>query len=268
MKTSESSLASAVQRRKPARERLQSMDFIAEMSIQRAARSKFHGGVFCTGAGLYAMLKNIPLFSCLTEADLATVSSHAVTKTFPKHSIIINEGDQTDSLYVILSGKVKVFLSDEHGKEIILDTEGPGAFFGEVALLDEAPRSASVMTLEPSSFLIISKDDFKDCVTNNPDIAISLLKELTHRIRVLTGNVKALALRDVYGRVTETLLHLAEEDNGELVITEKLTQQDLANRVGASREMVSRILKDLTAGGYIKVEDKKIAIRRKLPSGW
>ncbi len=214
------------------------------------------------------MLKNIPLFSNLAESDLAILSSHAVTKKFAKNTIIINEGDETDSLYIILSGKIKAFLSDEHGKEIILDMAGPGEYFGEVALLDEAPRSASVMTLEPSSFLIISKDDFKNCVAKNPDIAISLIKELTHRIRVLTSSVKGLALRDVYGRVAETLLNLATEENGTLTISERPTQQELANMVGASREMVSRILKDLTSGGYIEVEDKKITIKRKLPSGW
>ncbi len=214
------------------------------------------------------MLKNIPLFSNLAESDLAILSSHAVTKKFAKNTIIINEGDETDSLYIILSGKIKAFLSDEHGKEIILDMAGPGEYFGEVALLDEAPRSASVMTLEPSSFLIISKGDFKNCVAKNPDIAISLIKELTHRIRVLTSSVKGLALRDVYGRVAETLLNLATEENGTLTISERPTQQELANMVGASREMVSRILKDLTSGGYIEVEDKKITIKRKLPSGW
>ena len=214
------------------------------------------------------MLKNIPLFSNLAESDLAILCSHAVTKKFSKNTIIINEGDETDSLYVILSGKVKVFLSDEQGKEIILNIEGPGEHFGEIALLDEAPRSASVMTLEPSSFLIISKADFKDCLAKNPNIAIGLIKELTSRIRMLTGNVKGLALRDVYGRVAETLLNLAAEENGTLTISERPTQQELANMVGASREMVSRILKDLTIGGYIEVEDKKIAIRRKLPSGW
>ncbi len=214
------------------------------------------------------MLKNIPLFSNLAESDLAILSSHAVTKKFAKNTIIINEGDETDSLYIILSGKIKAFLSDEHGKEIILDMAGPGEYFGEVALLDEAPRSASVMTLEPSSFLIISKGDFKNCVAKNPDIAISLIKELTHRIRVLTSSVKGLALRDIYGRVAETLLNLAAEEKGTLVISERPTQQELANMVGASREMVSRILKDLTTGGYIEVEDKKITIKRKLPSGW
>ena len=214
------------------------------------------------------MLKNVPLFSRLAESDLAILSSHAVTKKFLKNTIIINEGDETDSLYVILSGKVKAFLSDEHGKEIILATEGQGEYFGEIALLDEAPRSASVMTLEPSSFLIISKSDFRDCVAKNPDIAINLISELTHRIRMLTGNVKGLALRDVYGRVVETLLNLAKEKDGRLTITDKLTQQDLASMVGASREMVNRILRDLTTGGYITIEDRKITITKRPPAGW
>lgn len=213
--------------------------------------------------------RGIPLFSSLTESDLATVSRHAVTKTFPKNAIIINEGDTTDSLYVILSGRVKAFLSDEQGREIILDIEGLGDYFGEIALLDEPPRSASVMTLESSRFSIISKNDFKKCLANDPDIAIALIKELTHRIRMLTDNVKGLALRDVYGRVAKTLSNLAKrEENGKRVIAEKLTQQELANMVGASREMVSRILKDLTTGGYIKIEDKRIIIERKLPAGW
>lgn len=214
------------------------------------------------------MLKNIPLFSDLPDVDIGTLSSHTVTKTFAKNTIIINEGDHTDSLYVIASGKVKVFLTDEHGKEIILSVRGPGEYIGEIALLDEAPRSASVMTLENSTFSIISKADFRDCLAKNPDIAINLIKELAHRVRTLTENVKDLALKDVYGRVARTLTTLAKEENGQLVIAEKLTQQDLANMVGASREMVSRIFKDLTTGGYIKVEDKKITMTRKLPTGW
>ncbi len=214
------------------------------------------------------MLQNIPFFSDLSESDLEVLSSHTVTKKFPKNTIIINEGDRTDSLYVILSGKIRVFLSDEHGKEIVLDTEGAGGYFGEIALLDEAPRSASVMTVEPCTFAIISKDDFRSCLSKNPDIAINLIRELTRKIRMLTDNVKGLALRDVYGRVARTLSNLAKEENDQQVITEKLTQQEIANMVGASREMVSRIMKDLTAGGYIKIDHKRITITRKLPAGW
>lgn len=214
------------------------------------------------------MLGNIPLFSSLSESDLQALSAHAFTRAFPKNAIIVNEGDTSDSLYIIVSGKVKVFLSDEQGKEIILDTQGPGEYFGEIALLDEAPRSASVMTLDASTFLIISKNDFREYLGKNPDIAFGLIRELTRRIRTLTASVKGLALRDVYGRVAAALSSLATNENGKLVINEKPTQQDIANMIGASREMVSRIFKDLTAGGYVKIEDKKIIIQKKLPAGW
>ncbi len=214
------------------------------------------------------MLKNIPLFSNLPDADLDALSNHAVTKTFSKNTVVVNEGDTTDSLYVIVAGKVKVFLRDERGKEVILNILGPGEYFGEIALLDEAPRSASVMTLEPCTFSVTTKTDFRNCLAKNPDIAINLIRDLTQRVRALTDNVKSLALEDVYQRIAKTLLHLAQEEDGKLVVQAKLTQQDMAAMVGASREMVSRIFRDLTAGGYIEIEDKRIIIKGKLPPGW
>lgn len=215
------------------------------------------------------MIKDIPLFSGLEQAELDAISSHAVTRSFPKNSIIINEGDTTDSLYVILSGKVKVYLSDEQGKEIILNMLGPDEYFGELALLDRSPRSASVMTVEPTRVSIVHKADFDACLTNNPGIALKLIETLAQRMRQLTENVKNLALLDVYGRIARVLLNMATEtDDGTLVIQEKLTQQDIAKMVGASREMVSRIMKDLTTGGYIKSEGGHITIFQRLPSHW
>ena len=214
------------------------------------------------------MLGNIPLFSSLSEPDLQALSAHAAARTFPKNAIIINEGDTSNSLYIIASGKVKIFLSDEQGKEIVLDIQGPGEYFGEIALLDEAPRSASVMTIDASRFLVISKNDFSDYLGRNPDIALRLIRELTRRVRMLTASVKDLALRDVYGRIAAALSKLATSEGEKLVINQKLTQQDIANMIGASREMVSRIFKDLTAGGYVKIEDKKIIIQKELPTGW
>lgn len=211
------------------------------------------------------MIANIPLFSGLNEAELAQVSQHSVTRTYPRNTVIINEGDTAESLYVIVKGKVKVFLTDDTGKEVVINCQGPGEYFGEVALIDDAQRSASVMTLESSSFSVISKQSFRELLSRNPNIALSLIRDLTQRVRVLTDNVKSLALLDVYGRVAKTLLSLASEQDGRLLIEEKLTQQDIANRVGASREMVSRILKDLTAGGYIQMEDKHIIINERLP---
>lgn len=212
------------------------------------------------------MLKNVPLFASLNDEEVARIEKHATTRNFPKRSVLINEGDQTNSLYVIVSGKVKIYCADEHGKEIIIATLEPGDYFGELALIDDAERSASVMTLEDSSFLVISKEAFKTALGQYPEIAIRLIQEFTHRLRNMTDNIKNLALLDVYGRVAKTLLNMATEENEQLVIHEKLTQQDIANRVGASREMVAKIMKDLTTGGYIEAEDRKIIIRKRLPS--
>ncbi|KAF0191425.1 MAG: CRP/FNR family transcriptional regulator cyclic AMP receptor protein [Gammaproteobacteria bacterium] len=214
------------------------------------------------------MLKNIPLFAGLEDAELALLSRKAVARTFPKNAYIINEGDRSDTLYVMVSGKVKAFLRDEHGKEVILSFQGPGEYFGELALLDDEPRSASIVTVEPTTVNVVSKADLMKCISESPELAFRLIRDLSHRLRVLTENVRSLALMDVYGRVARTLLDLAKPDDGKMVIQEKLTHQDIANMVGSSREMVTRILKDLTTGGYISNEGRHIVVREKLPPAW
>jgi CRP/FNR family transcriptional regulator, cyclic AMP receptor protein len=213
-------------------------------------------------------LANVPLFSGLKETDVEVLTKHLVRKRFPKHSVIINEGDTADSLYIIEEGTIKVFLTDEQGKEVLLRTQDPGEYFGELALLDDAPRSASVMTLEPAKFAIISRDAFMACLSKNPSICANLIRDLASRVRSLTENVRSLALLDVYGRIARSLLDLAVEKEGKLVVEQRLTHQEIANRVGASREMVSRIMKDLTKGGYIKMEGKQIVVNERLPSSW
>ena len=208
-----------------------------------------------------------PPFLGLSEQDIAALSRRAVTRAFPKNTIILNEGDQTDSLYIILSGRVKVFLANEEGKEIVLDTQGPGEYFGEM-VLDEGPRSASVMTLEPCRFQLIPKDDVKALLQNHPDFAMHLVRKLIYRGRVLTEHVKSLALQNVYGRFAKLLNEMAVPQDGKRVLQEKLSQQELANRVGASREMINRIVKDLTTGGYISVDGQRIVIHKPLPANW
>ena len=208
-----------------------------------------------------------PFFWGLEEHEQRALSVHAKIETFPKHAVIVNEGDRTDSIFIISSGRVKVFLRNEDGKEVILNIHGPGEYFGEM-VLDEGPRSASVATLETSRFLIISKADFRRFLSEQPDFAMKLINRLMHRVRALTENVRNLALSDVYGRVARLLLEFAVERDGKLVILEKLTQKDIADRVGASREMISRIFKNLVSGGYIKVESKRITINRDLPRRW
>jgi CRP/FNR family cyclic AMP-dependent transcriptional regulator len=213
-------------------------------------------------------LSTVSLFEGLPEAELAAIASLGVQRTYPKSTVIINEGDQANAMYIVLSGRVRVYVSDEHGKEFILNSMGEGEHFGELSLLDEEVRSASVVTLERSTFSIIHKDDFSRLLVDHPKIALVLLKNLSNRIRQLTDNVKTLALEDVYGRIRKTLLSMATEVNGQLVIEERLTQQDIANRIGSSREMVARILKDLALGGYIEIDKKHFRILKKLPDSY
>ncbi len=203
----------------------------------------------------------------LADADLLAMSSHAVARAYPKGTIVVSEGDRTETLFVILEGRVKIYASDDHGNEVVLATQGAGEYFGEL-VLDEGPRSASVMTLEPSRFLVVPKKDFRDFVLANPAFAHSFIEKLIGRVRTLTESVKSLALMDVYGRVARLLLELAEERDGVMVINERLTQQDIASRIGASREMVSRILRDLAAGGYISLQRNSIVIHRRPPAHW
>jgi CRP/FNR family transcriptional regulator, cyclic AMP receptor protein len=203
----------------------------------------------------------------LSEVELKAVSQRALTRTFPKNTVVVSEGDRTDTLHIIVSGRVKIYVSDDKGKEIVLNHAGPGEYFGEM-VLDEGPRSASVMTLEPTRFLVIPKEDFRGLVAKSPDFSLHLIRKLIRRVRALTNDVKSLALMDVYGRVARMLLELAVERDGALVIEDRPTQQEMANRVGASREMISRILTDLADGGYITVARDRITIARALPRAW
>ena len=213
------------------------------------------------------MLENVQLFSCLSDEVLAEIEQHGTIKSYNKNTIIINQNDETDSLYVILSGKVKVFVSGEDGREVVLNYQVPGEYFGEMSLIDRQPRAASVMTVEPSRLMVIARSAFMRCLSSNPEIALNLIGPMTSRIRMLADNVSNLALLDVYGRVARILLQNAKEEDGVLK-TDKLTQQEIADMVGASRAMVSRILKDLKNGGYINVDKKRIIINQKLPSHW
>jgi CRP/FNR family transcriptional regulator, cyclic AMP receptor protein len=203
----------------------------------------------------------------LSAEELAAIAKNGVPRAYPKNTIIVAEGDPGDSLYIVIEGRVKVFVSDENGKEAVLGVQGPGEYFGEM-LLDEGPRSASVMTLEPSRFLVVPRQRFREFLAANPNFAVRMIEKLIHRVRVLTENVKSLALMDVYGRVARLLLELAEERDGRRIIPDRLTQQEIANRVGASREMVSRILKDLSVGGYITQTPTGLVIHKRPPARW
>ena len=186
-------------------------------------------------------LKNIPLFRDLQKDELNAVAKQVAVKSFHKNAVVITEGEFTNSLYFILSGRVKIHLNDENGKELVLDTKGPGGYFGEM-VLDEGPRSASVSTVEPCEFAVISITEFKNLLLKHSEIALYVIKNLIHMGRALNKNVRSLAMLDVYGRVSRMLLDLAVEQNGELVIPKKLTQLEMASKVATSREMIYRVL--------------------------
>jgi CRP/FNR family cyclic AMP-dependent transcriptional regulator len=207
-------------------------------------------------------------FAVVQDDCLHALRAHATVRVFPKNTIIINEGDCSQgAIYLIQSGRVKVFLCSAAGKEVDLNVLEPGEYFGEMAL-DQQPRSASVMTLERSELAIISQVDFRKIVADNPDFAMQLILKLIARTRGLLKNVKSLALLDVSSRVARLLLEMATEKDGKLVIAEKLSKRDIANRVGATREMASRVFRELVSSGYISLENKRITIAKRLPQLW
>jgi CRP/FNR family transcriptional regulator, cyclic AMP receptor protein len=202
----------------------------------------------------------------LDEEELREISKHAVTRRYAAKSVVVSEGDATDSLFIIIEGRMKAYVSHS-GREVVLSVMGPGEYFGEIAL-DEGPRSASVMTLEPSVLSIVPRADLDGFIRANPRFASHFINRLIGRIRTLTKNVGSLALMDAYGRVARLLLEGAVTKDGVQFVPEKLTQAEIAGRVGCSREMVSRILKDLVQGGYITVQPDRIVIHRKPPARW
>jgi CRP/FNR family transcriptional regulator, cyclic AMP receptor protein len=203
----------------------------------------------------------------LSDEVLREIGARGQLRKFQKNVAIIQEGDVGDSLYIVLAGKVKVYASDENGREVVIDIFGPGEYVGEM-VLDGGPRSASVMTMEPSTFAVVSRADLRQYIVEHPDSAIYLISKLIKRTRKATNNIKSLALMDVYGRVAKLLLNLAVEDGGKLVVPEKLTHQEIAERIGSSREMIGRIMKDLATGGYIEVRDRMIVMTKHPPAHW
>lgn len=198
---------------------------------------------------------------------LDEIAALATVRSFPKRSIVVSEGDDTDSVYVVLSGKMRVFVSDENGREVQLNQLGPGEYFGEITL-DGGPRSASVTALENCRCAVVKRAELMPLMERSPQFAQHLVRKLASRVRALTENVRSLALMDVYGRVARLLLELAEEKDGRLVVSEPLTHKDIASRVGCSREMISRIFSDLAEGGYIRKDEGRLVIVRKPPPRW
>ena len=202
------------------------------------------------------------------EPSLARLAARGIVRSYRKNTIILNEGEPGDSLFVLLQGQVKVYATDENGREITYGTIEEGDYFGEMSL-DGGARSASVMTLEPSLCALVSRAAVQQHLADEPGFALQLVTQVIRRARSATETARQMALMDVYGRVIHTL----EGQQGPAsmqtpVQLMQITHQQIASRVGASREMVSRLLKDLEKGGYVELGIKRITLKKKLPARW
>lgn len=204
--------------------------------------------------------KDIPLFSGLSEAEHGLLLQAAVRRTYPRHTLMLQTGDPGERFYLLRKGRAKVFLGNDAGREVILAILNPGDFIGDMALLDNEPCSANVMTLEESEFVSIGKSEFQKLLASSPEMTINLLTAVARRLREANQQIELLALNDVRARVERLLRGLAEPENGALVIPARLTHKDIAAMAGATREVVTRALHSLEEDGVVRVEGRRIML--------
>ena len=208
-----------------------------------------------------AVLKAVPLFASFPEEQLRMLATAVTRRSAPRSTTIIAGGDPTDSLYIVLSGRLKVMMGEPDGKEVILSILGAGEIFGEMGLIDDGLRSASVVAIEPCELLALTRTSFRKFLFENVEMAMNVMRVLVRRLRSADRKIGSLAMLDVYGRVARLLLDMSENVNGQQVLTKRLPKQDIAKMIGASREMVSLVMKDLEMSGYIEVRGSTIVLR-------
>jgi CRP/FNR family cyclic AMP-dependent transcriptional regulator len=206
------------------------------------------------------LLRTVPLFSGLDDSELERLSKVSGRRRATRGEQVVRAGEDAEALLVMLNGRAKVTNFDEEGREIILAWLGPGEFFGEMGLIDGSPRSASVIAVENCELMVLGKAEFQRCMQDNFQVAQKLMQILVQRLREADRHIESLALLDVYGRVARLLIDMSTEEDGKRVIRKKISKQDMARMIGASREMVSKVMRDLEVGGYIDVRDDMIVI--------
>jgi CRP/FNR family cyclic AMP-dependent transcriptional regulator len=204
------------------------------------------------------ILKTVPLFSLLSDQQLAALFPAIQHRTYPRHSFMLRAGEKADALYIILAGRGKVVIDDGDGREVTLTVIGANEFFGEMSLIDEKPRSASVEAIEPCEVLYISKAAFMTCLKDNFEVAMLILRSVVSRLREADRKIASLALMDVHGRVARLIMDLAKEVNDTWIVD--TGSEEMARMVGASREMVSRVLKEMRESGLIRRDKRKIIV--------
>ncbi len=212
------------------------------------------------------LIRRVPLFSMLTPSQAESVSEAVIKRRFKRGELIVEQGKKSNALFIILTGRARVLTTDTRGREVILANLSPGDYIGEMSLIDNEPHSASVRAEVQTDVLMLGRVEFARCLPENTSMAYAVMKGLVQRLRHADRKIESLALMDVYGRVARALLEASELDaNGQAVIRDKVSRQDLAKMVGASREMVSRVMKDLEERGYIEtLENNSVLIKERL----
>jgi CRP-like cAMP-binding protein len=204
-------------------------------------------------------LATVPLFKGLAPHELQRFADATREKSYPRGSVILFEDDPGDALFIVRVGRVKVVLVGEDGREVILGVLGVGDHFGELSLIDDQPRSAHVIATEDATLLVLRREDFRRRVEETPAVAWSLMQELSRRLRRADDKIGGLVLLDVPGRIAQLLLDAADAQGGD-TLTEPLTHQTIANTIGASRETVSRAMKEFQDSAWIVVEKRRIRL--------
>ena len=200
------------------------------------------------------LLRRVPLFSLLTMAQAEVISGAVTKRRFKRGEALVDQGQKSNALFILLTGRARVTSADSRGREVILATLAQGDYLGEMSIIDNEPHSATVRAEVQTDVLVLGRTEFARCLTENASMALVVMRGLVKRLRHADRKIESLALLDVYGRVAHALLDFAVPDaHGQLLIKEKISRQDLAKMVGASREMVSRVMKDLEERGFIEL---------------
>jgi CRP-like cAMP-binding protein len=210
------------------------------------------------------LLRTVPIFSELSDADITSLAKLSSRRRYPKDTVVFFENEEGDTFFMILEGRIKVTILGDDGREVILSMLATGDFFGEMALLDNEPRSATAIAVEETELLSLHRTDFQSVLTDNRSITTALIKILTARLRRANHQISTLALLDVYGRVARVIVDMAREEGRRLrdgrIAFRRATHQEIANRIGTTRETVTRMLKDLERQGLIHIEGKEIVV--------
>ena len=199
------------------------------------------------------LLRRVPLFSLLTVAQAELISGAVIKRRFKRGEALVEQGQKSDALFILLMGRARVMTCDSRGREVILATLSQGDYLGEMSIIDNEPHSATVRAEVQTDVLMLGRAEFARCLTENASMSLVVMRGLVKRLRHADRKIESLALLDVYGRVAHALLDFAVADaQGQLLIRDKISRQDLAKMVGASREMVSRVMKDLEERGFIE----------------